>query len=603
MTEAGAGRPSWLARARGWLLPPVGADEEARLAREISDSNTRRLLFVAPVVLVGHAIHVAIYRTGTAERASLDPRVAEWRESVALLHGVTLVVGLFLMLAIVRYRRTAAVRILTPAVALVYLLHGAATAGIDQLSPTVTGVAPFIAYCLFFAVFFTLRPLVSVVFYGVAAAAFFVALSTMQPSASVRLALMPNGGSIVVVSVVLSWLFYAARRRDFGQRATIDRQRESLAALNQDLERRVSQQVSEITKRAEEVDQLNAQLRAQVRERSSELAFALARLARGRTVEGLLQEGALLGDRFEVGHIIGRGGMGVVYDGIDRTTGASVAIKVIHATSTHHLAVLHRFLREARAGATVAHPTVVRVLHVDVSDDGMLYQVQELVAGVPLRGSDRRWTAGAVARLGSVLCEALTAAHDRGIVHRDVKPSNVLLTRTAPGLKLLDFGIAQLYEDTQASDEPGGGPRTGAILGTPAFMSPEQLDGMRTVTPATDVYAVGVILFLLLTGKHPFERTHHGIVLSQLGVAAPDARSILPGVPARLAELVSRALETPPAMRPSARELGRALGLFADESDVPALDALVRLGPQGGVHSVEVEPVGDTQLSEGTTGR
>ncbi|HEY6463137.1 MAG TPA: serine/threonine-protein kinase, partial [Polyangiaceae bacterium] len=332
---------------------------------------------------------------------------------------------------------------------------------------------------------------------------------------------------------------------------------------------------------------------------------ALARAARGRATDGSLQQGVVLGERFEVGHVIGRGGMGVVYDGVDRTSGASVAIKIIHATSTHHLAALHRFLREARAGATVGHAAVVRVLHVDVDDDGLFYQVQELVAGVPLRGGEPRWTSGAVARFGAVLCDALAAAHDRGIVHRDVKPSNVMLTRTAPGLKLLDFGIAQLYEDTQASGDPDGGSRTGAILGTPAFMSPEQLAGMRTVTPATDVYAVGVILFLLLTGKHPSERVHHGIVTSQLGAPAPEARAILPSVPARLSELVSRSLAPSMAMRPSARELGLALGLLADEGDVPALDVLIRLGPQGGVHPVKAAPVADTdtQLSEGTTGR
>jgi serine/threonine-protein kinase len=605
VTDVAAGRTSWLARARSRFVPPLEAGDEARLGREIADSNTRRLLLVAPVVLLGHVIHVAIYRVGAAERATLDPRLAAWRDAVTLLHEVTFLVGLAFLLAVLLTRRTAAERVLTPAVALVYLVHGAATAGVDQLSPTVTGVAPFIAYCLFFAVFFTLRPVVSVALYGVAGAVFFVALATMQPSASVRLALMPNGGSIVVVSLVLSWLFYAARRREFGQRAIIDRQRESMAALNLGLEKRVNDQVGEITKRAAEVEQLNAQLHAQVRERSIELALALAKLSRGRAADGSLQQGVVLGERFEVGHVIGRGGMGMVYDGVDRTTGASVAVKVIHATSTHHLAVLQRFLREARAGATVDHAAVVRVLHVDVDDDGLFYQVQELVAGAPLRGGDHRWTAGAVARFGAVLCEALAAAHDRGIVHRDVKPSNVMLTRTAPGLKLLDFGIAQLYEDTQASEDAEGASRTGAILGTPAFMSPEQLGGMRTVTPATDVYAVGVILFLLLTGKHPFERTHQGVVMSQLGGPAPEARSILPSIPPRLSELVARALEPSVATRPAARELGLALGLFADEGDVPALDALIRLGPQGGVHPVGLAPIADTdtQLSEGTTGR
>jgi len=567
-------------------------DLEEPLAREIADSNRLRLLVVAPFVLLGHAIHVAIYRTSAADRASLPPQVAEWRNAVAVVHATTFVITLALTFLLLRYGRARAARFLAPAAVLTYLLHGAVTAGVDQLQPTVTGVAPFIAYCLFMAVFITLRPRVAVLLYGVAGAAFFVALSTMQPSPSVRLALMPNGGSIVVVSVVLSWLFYAARRRDFGQRVTIERQRESLGALNAGLERRVSEQVSEIVKRAEEVEHLNAQLRAQVRVRSSELSMALAKLAQNREVDGSLRQGLVLGDRFEVGNLIGQGGMGIVYDGVDRTTGARVAIKVIQAGSSQQLAALRRFLREAKAGATVAHPAIVRVLHVDVSDDGLFFQVQELVEGEPLRGGERPWDPGAVARFASVLCDALAAAHELGIVHCDVKPSNILLVKTPPGMKLLDFGIARLYEEGRVPESPDGTP-TGIILGTPGFMSPEQVEGTRALTAASDVYAVGVILFLLLTGKHPFEqgRTAHGLVFSHLCVPAPDARSFLPTVPERLAELTAHCLEKDPVLRPSAHQLGRDLCAVADQLEVAPLEALTKGGPLGRPHPAEAATV------------
>src|SRR5205823_9953731 len=131
------------------------------------------------------------------------------------------------------------------------------------------------------------------------------------------------------------------------------------------LERRVAEQV--------------AQLQSQVVARSGELSLALARIARHRESDTTLARGAVLGGRFVVDEIVGEGGMGAVYAGVDRSSGARVAIKVIQATSSRQLDALRRFIREAGATATVNHPAVVRMLHVDVSDDGMLYQVQELV--------------------------------------------------------------------------------------------------------------------------------------------------------------------------------------------------------------------------------
>jgi serine/threonine-protein kinase len=575
-------------------VPALPADLEEPFAHEIAASNRRRMLAVAPLVLGGHAIHVVGFWVSPTTRQSLLPWVARWRDRLVVVHAATFVVTLALGTGFYLCReRPRALRWLGPAVVALYLVHGAAIAAVDQMAATINGVVPFMAFCLFFSVFATLVPRVGALVYGVGALAFLVALATMTPT--VRLALAPNGASILAVSLFLSWLFYGVRRRDFGQRVTIARQRESLATLNAGLERRVTAQVSEIVKRAEEVDLLNAQLRERVRERSSELSFALAKLAQDRSRDGSLRQGLLLGDRFEVGSILGQGGMGVVYDGVDRTTGARVAIKVIQASSSQQLAAMRRFLLEAKASATVAHPAVVRVLHVDVSNEGMLYQVQELIEGRALQRGERNWDPGVVARLGAVLCEGLTAAHERGIVHRDVKPSNILLTQTPPGLKLCDFGIAKLYEEGHAYTADDG-TRTGVVLGTPAFMSPEQLEGTRIITPAVDVYAVGIILFLLLTGQHPFdeERTLHGFVFSHLCVAPPDPRSLLPTVPDRLADLLSRCLDKDPARRPTARELGRSLAAVAGEHDVAPLEVLTSAGP---LHAMQ------KSLEEVVTGR
>jgi serine/threonine protein kinase len=393
------------------------------------------------------------------------------------------------------------------------------------------------------------------------------------------MALLPNGVSISVLGIALACLLYLGRRRDFVQRATIEKQRGELTALNQQLEDRVASQVSEITRRADEVEQLNAQLQAQVRERSQELALALERLSARREEDGRLPRGTVLAERFVVDGLIGEGGMGSVYSGNDQSTGARVAIKVIQASSAKQLDALHRFLREARLAATVSHPSIVRMLHVDVSDDGMLFQVQELVSGDCLDiclQEGRRWDPLAAARLLAELCEALSAAHAQGIVHRDVKPANVMLTHADPALKLLDFGISKLREDASASHAQT---RTGMFIGTPAYMAPEQLDGRREVTDRADVYAVGVLAFLLLSGRHPFEHLSlaGAIVERQSGVPLQlDAAE--PSVPEELCILVSECLRRDPDDRPSTSELAQRLAAFANAHGAPSLVELDRMG-------------------------
>src|SRR5262249_9113972 len=160
-----------------------------------------------------------------------------------------------------------------------------------------------------------------------------------------------------------------------------------------------------------------------------------------------------------------------------------------------------------------------------ISDDGLLFQAQELVDGEPLaRQVSRAWNPGDAARLGAVLCDALAAAHAVAVVHRDVKPENVMLTTSAPGLKLLDFGIAKLYAAVQghgAEDMT----RTGAIVGTPAYMAPEQALG-AIVTDRADVYAAGVILFRLLSERLPFEaESASAIVMLRATHDAPRIRA------------------------------------------------------------------------------
>ncbi|HEY0994095.1 MAG TPA: serine/threonine-protein kinase, partial [Kofleriaceae bacterium] len=386
-------------------------------------------------------------------------------------------------------------------------------------------------------------------------------------------ATMPSCTTITVVGAALASLLYAARRREFRQRLTIERQRDQLGALNSDLERRVQAQVGEIVTHAAEVEQLNAQLRAQVRARSSELSLALARLAQQRGQGDAVMRGTVLGGRFEVRDVIGEGAMGVVYEGIDRATRARVAIKVVQATSTRTLDALRRFAHEASAAAAIAHPAVVRMLDVDISDDGLLFQVQELIDGEPLaRMAERPWSPGETARLGAVLCEALAAAHAVGVVHRDVKPENIMLTTSAPGLKLLDFGIAKLYAAVHGHSSDAV-TRTGMVVGTPAYMAPEQVLGASEVSDRADVYAVGIVLFRLLSKRQPFEsESPRETMMSRLLDDAPSVRAFQPLVPESLAQIVDRCLAREPAERPSAAELARQLARWADTAGAPSLE-------------------------------
>lgn len=558
------------------------AELQDAFAEDVAEGNRRRLAALLPLMAAVHLLHVVFFRTSSALRSELPAVTLRWRDGLVTTHLLTMAAAVLLLPLALRKRSRAGSELLSFASVAIYLLHGAAISGVDQLK--VPSVNVFVAYCLGTAVIVALTFRSAVILYLFGVTAFVFSVRHFQPDEAIRLATLPNGGSVSVVCIVLSAVVYAARRRDFLQRVTIEKQREALHTMNVSLEQRVKDQVSEIVAHAEEVDRLNAQLKAQVRERSAELSIALEKLARARPQDALLARGAVLGERFEIHELIAEGGMGAVYAGLDRQTNARVAIKVIQAQSARQLDALRRFLREAGATARVAHPAVVRMLHVDVSDDGMLFHVLELVEGVTLHEllkTGTPWEPKQAARLGAMLCEALAAAHAEGIVHRDVKPGNIMLTHAAPGLKLLDFGISKLFDDPGMADERTA---TGMVLGTPAYMGPEQSDASQ-VTARVDIYATGVILFLMLTGQHPFGRSPSGSPSPSpdlaRGDSAPSPRSlgslrVGPSVtiPEPLSLLVRACLERDPLLRPDAKDLARDLAAFADSEGAPALELM-----------------------------
>jgi serine/threonine-protein kinase len=239
---------------------------------------------------------------------------------------------------------------------------------------------------------------------------------------------------------------------------------------------------------------------------------------------------------------LAHGGTSTVYEAVHRN-GRRVAVKVLRPTLAAEQRGRARFLRESALANRVNHPGVISVIDEDITPDGLVFLVMELLAGETL---EQRWTrhgkrlplADAIAIAAEIL-EPLVAVHRVGIVHRDLKPSNVFLS--THGLKLLDFGVARLRE---VSADDGALTRTGAMLGTPAFMAPEQARGhWHDVDARTDIWAVGAILFALLGGRYVHEgRTPNELLIASATQPAESLARLVPEAPAALVALVDRSL-------------------------------------------------------------
>ena len=241
-------------------------------------------------------------------------------------------------------------------------------------------------------------------------------------------------------------------------------------------------------------------------------------------------------------------------------------MKILHERFKGSDQQRRRFEREARTAAVIHHPHIVRLYHAGCDPDGTAWQVLELLAGRDLASAleERPLAIGEVRALADQLLSAIEAVHTRGFVHRDVKPENVFLLDEAPSdaplaIKLLDFGIAKPLVPTDSlpfiTEE-------GVLLGTPHYMAPEQVTGEQPVSPATDLWAVGAVLFTALTGRAPFEEAQLSRLLVRIArEPAPSVGFYRPDVPTDLAEVVARALRTHPAHRyHSARQMRAALG-------------------------------------------
>jgi tRNA A-37 threonylcarbamoyl transferase component Bud32 len=267
--------------------------------------------------------------------------------------------------------------------------------------------------------------------------------------------------------------------------------------------------------------------------------------------------GALLGERYRLEHLIGRGGMATVWSATDTVLGRPVAVKRLHAGLLSDAEHAERFRREAMLVARLSHPNLVHLLDRGEDPEGP-YLVMQLVEGENLKALVRRQGAldpDEAARVCAQVGRALVYAHGQGVVHRDIKGQNVLIT-PGGGVKLADFGIARLIE----SDDQHGLTRTDMLMGSADYLSPEQAEG-RPVDARTDVYSLGILLYECLTGALPF--TGEGFVaiaMKQCSEPLPDPRLAAPEVPDWLASCALRAAAKDPEARfPSAAAMVAAL--------------------------------------------
>jgi tRNA A-37 threonylcarbamoyl transferase component Bud32 len=268
---------------------------------------------------------------------------------------------------------------------------------------------------------------------------------------------------------------------------------------------------------------------------------------------------AALGDAYTIEGEVGRGGMGVVYRARDERLQRRVAIKVLPPELAFQKDIRERFTREAQTAAKLSHPHIVPI-HTVGEGHGLVYFVMGYVDGESVASRIRRRGKLPVEETRRIMGEsadALSAAHGFSIIHRDIKPDNILLEGSRGRVMITDFGIAKALSGTSGATLTG----VGVAIGTPAFMSPEQAAGEREIDGRSDLYSLGIVTYQMLTGELPFNApTIAGILMKQITEAAPDVRARRPDVPEDLALAVSRCLEKDPENRwPTADSLRRAL--------------------------------------------
>ena len=293
------------------------------------------------------------------------------------------------------------------------------------------------------------------------------------------------------------------------------------------------------------------------------------------------ETGRLVAGRYRLEERIGRGGMATVYRAHDEQLDRAVALKIMRADLGEDPLFVKRFEAEARRAASVSHPNVVPVY--DFGTDGAPYIVMGLLTGGDVAravSAEGRMAFDRAARLAADAAAALQAAHDAGLVHRDVKPGNILIGADGRG-RVADFGIARATGEDSMT-------KTGAVLGSVEYFSPEQARGERA-GPASDVYALGVVLYELLTGRRPFHGdSPYAVATARLRESPPDPRRVVPEIPAELAGIVTRAMAGSPADRFASAGAMRSALMGWLERAAPAPEAVSAAATAPGPSRTEV---------------
>ncbi|MDI7266987.1 MAG: serine/threonine-protein kinase, partial [Myxococcota bacterium] len=303
------------------------------------------------------------------------------------------------------------------------------------------------------------------------------------------------------------------------------------------------------------------------------------------TGNGASKAAALVGNvlegKYEILRVIGEGGMGVVYEASHKLLGHRLAVKVLHPDVARDPGIIERFHNEARIAAALGHENIVKVTDMGVLPSGAPFLVMEYLEGESL--ASRIESGGPLpprqaAEIVVHVLHALSLVHHAGVVHRDLKPDNVFLAQRPAGpgrekttVKLLDFGVSKLRT-------PGAQhlhlTRTGAVLGTPYYMAPEQAAGKKDMDHRADIYSVGVILYETLTGRRPFEGQTCNELFAAILMGPPTPpRRHRPGLPAKIETVVMKAISRKPEERfATAAEFLRALEPFAPPALASSLD-------------------------------